>query len=116
MPATVVHAGKHQAARADGRPGSRVGQVDVGALLEIRQPAGSVARIHSTFGDKWRRAYGVKVNYALLGDYIEDTNYEVIDECNGPATLRFIDELDVDMYTTMQQLQGMTEGASSEGD
>ena len=36
------------------------------------------------------------VNYALLGEYIDDVNYEVIDECNGPDSVRFIDERDAE--------------------
>ena len=32
------------------------------------------------------------VNYALIGNYAIDVNYEVLDECNGPAVTRFIDE------------------------
>lgn len=35
------------------------------------------------------------VNYAAIGNYLEDINYEVLDECNGPAITRFIDEYDV---------------------
>lgn len=35
------------------------------------------------------------VNYALMGRYCEDINYEVNDECNGPSVTRFIDEYDV---------------------
>lgn len=36
------------------------------------------------------------VNYALLGGCIDDVNYEVIDECNGPDSVRFIDERDAE--------------------
>jgi 8-oxo-dGTP diphosphatase len=34
------------------------------------------------------------VNYALMGNHIEDVNYEVIDECDGSNAIRFIDEYD----------------------
>ncbi|MBR5702933.1 MAG: hypothetical protein IKX45_01620 [Bacteroidales bacterium] len=34
------------------------------------------------------------VNYALVGNRALDVNYEVLDECNGPAVTRFIDEYD----------------------
>lgn len=34
------------------------------------------------------------VNYAPIGNYCEDVNYEVLDECNGPAKTRFIDEFE----------------------
>ena len=36
------------------------------------------------------------VNYALLGDYIDDVNYEVIDECNGSGSVCFVDERDAE--------------------
>ena len=32
------------------------------------------------------------VNYALIVNHAIDVNYEVLDECNGPAVIRFIDE------------------------
>lgn len=34
------------------------------------------------------------VHYAMMGRYLADINYEVVDECNGPAITRFIDEED----------------------
>lgn len=34
------------------------------------------------------------VNYAVMGNHCVDVNYEVLDECNGPAITRFIDEFD----------------------
>lgn len=34
------------------------------------------------------------VHYALMGHYLEDVNYEVMDECNGHAVTRFIDDND----------------------
>ena len=36
------------------------------------------------------------VNYALIGNRAFDINYEVLDECNGPAITRFIDEFDAE--------------------
>lgn len=36
------------------------------------------------------------VNYALLGEYIDDVNYEVIDECNGSGSVCFVDERDAE--------------------
>ena len=95
-------------------------EIELNALKHITNPPkfkiGDTICWYCDDDQRVHQAKVLMVNYALLGDYIEDINYEVIDECNGPATVRFIDELDVDMYTTMQPLQGMTEGASSEGD
>lgn len=36
------------------------------------------------------------VNYAIMGNHYVDVNYEVLDECNGPAVTRFIDESDAE--------------------
>ena len=36
------------------------------------------------------------VNYALVGNHAIDVSYEVLDECNGPAVTRFIDECDAE--------------------
>ena len=36
------------------------------------------------------------VNYALLGDYIDDVNYEVIDDYDGSGSVCFVDERDAE--------------------
>lgn len=49
--------------------------------------------------DKDQRIHHAKVlmvNYALIGNHLEDINYEVIDECSEPAETRFIDESDAE--------------------
>ena len=38
----------------------------------------------------------VFVNYALVGNHAIDINYEVLDECNGPAVTLFIDDYDAE--------------------
>jgi len=38
----------------------------------------------------------LSICYAIVGSYVEDISYEVIDECNGPAVRRYIDDLDAE--------------------
>ena len=51
------------------------------------------------FCDEDQRFHHAKVlaiNYTLMGAHIDDINYEVIDDCNGDAITRFIDEYDAE--------------------
>ena len=36
----------------------------------------------------------LSIVYFLAGEYVEEISYEVIDECNGPAVRRYIDQYD----------------------
>ena len=36
----------------------------------------------------------LSIVYFLAGEYVEDISYEVLDECNGPAVRRYIDQYD----------------------
>ena len=51
------------------------------------------------FCDEDQRIHHAKVlavNYALMGVHIDDINYEVLDDCNGDAITRFVDEYDAE--------------------
>lgn len=36
----------------------------------------------------------LSIVYFLAGEYVEEISYEVLDECNGPAVRRYIDQYD----------------------
>ena len=38
----------------------------------------------------------LSICYATAGSSVEDISYEVVDECNGPAVIRFIEESDAE--------------------
>jgi 8-oxo-dGTP diphosphatase len=51
---------------------------------------------HSNDEQRVHHAKVLMVNYALLGEYIDDVNYEVIDEWGDSGFVRFIDEHDAE--------------------